>query len=231
VTAKRARKKAAQPSPKRASAARRQRNALAPTGDFAAFVGRVVAIIEDARSRVVRTVNSEMVLSYWHIGREIVEYVQRGESRAEYGEQVIEDLSAQLLARVGRGYSTRNLWYFRNFYLTYRERSPSIRAEEFRTSLVQNPKPIDAAKILHEAGAEFARGFSGRLSWTHYRALLKVSDPAARAFYEIEARGELHDRALLGPERVQTALRREVPDVPADRRGTATRVRTGPAPR
>jgi hypothetical protein len=34
------------------------------------------------------------------------------ESRAEYGEQVIEDLSAQLLARVGRGYSTRNLWYF-----------------------------------------------------------------------------------------------------------------------
>lgn len=131
---------------------------LAPTGDFAALVERVVALIEDARSRVVRTVNSEMVLSYWHIGREIVEYVQRGESRAEYGEQVIEDLSAQLLARVGRGYSTRNLWYFRDFYLTYRARAPSIRAEVFRTSLVQNSKPIDAAKILHEARAEFAQG-------------------------------------------------------------------------
>lgn len=76
----------------------------------------------------------------WHIGREIVEYVQRGESRAEYGEQVIEDLSSQLLARVGRGYSTRNLWYFRDFYLTYRERAHSIRAEVFRTSLVQNSK-------------------------------------------------------------------------------------------
>jgi hypothetical protein len=126
--------------------------------DFAAFVERVVVIIEDARSRVVRTVNSEMVLSYWHIGREIVDYVQRGESRAEYGEKVIEDLSAQLLARVGRGYSTRNLWYFRDFYLTYRERAPSSRAKVFRTSLVQNSKPIDAAKILHEAGAEFARG-------------------------------------------------------------------------
>ena len=82
MTAKRARKKAVQPSPKRTSAARRQGNALAPTGDLAALVERVVAIIEDARSRVVRTVNSEMVLSYWHIGREIVEYVQRGESRA-----------------------------------------------------------------------------------------------------------------------------------------------------
>ncbi|MCU0659591.1 MAG: PDDEXK nuclease domain-containing protein, partial [Polyangiaceae bacterium] len=103
---------------------------------------------------------------------------------------VIEALSQQLLARVGRGYSTRNLWYFRDFYLTYRERSPSIQAEEFRTSLVQDSEGIDAAKILHEAGAGSGQGFSGRLSWSHYRALLKVNDPEARAFYEIEAARE-----------------------------------------
>jgi hypothetical protein len=60
-------------------------------------------IIEEARSRVLRTVNSEMVLLNWHIGREIVEYVQRGDPRAEYGEEVIEDLSKQLQSRVGRG--------------------------------------------------------------------------------------------------------------------------------
>lgn len=130
------------------------------------------------------------MLSNWHIGREIVEYVQPGEPRAEYGKEVIEDLSRQLLTRVGKGYSARNLWYFRDFYVTYRDRAPSIRAEGFRTSLVQNSKPVDAAKMLHEAGAEFAEGFSGRLSWTHYRALLGVSDPAARAFYEIEAERE-----------------------------------------
>jgi len=166
---------------------RRRSGALALAGDFAGLVERVVAIIEGARTRVVRAVNSEMVLSNWHVGREIVEYVQRGEARAEYGEEVIEDLSHQLLARVGRGYSTRNLWYFRDFYLTYRERSAEIRTEEFRTSLVQNSKRRETAKFLHEAGAEFAQGFSSRLSWSHYRALLKVNDPAARAFYEIEA--------------------------------------------
>lgn len=190
MTAKRTRKKPAQPSPKRTTSGKKQRNAPAAIDGFKALVERVVAIIDGARSRVIRTVNSEMVLSYWHIGREIVEYVQRGDPRAEYGEQVIEDLSAQLLARVGRGYSTRNLWYFRDFYLTYRERAPSIRTEGFRTSLAQNSKPIDAVRILHEPGAEFAHGFSSRLSWTHYRALLKVSDPAARAFYEIEAERE-----------------------------------------
>jgi predicted nuclease of restriction endonuclease-like (RecB) superfamily len=170
--------------------ARRQSGAVAPTGDFATLIDRVVAIIEGARSRVVRAVNSEMVLSNWHIGREIVEYVQRGDPRAEYGDEVIEDLSKQLQLHVGRGYSARNLWYFRDFYVTFRERPPSIRAEGFRTRLVQNSKPVDAAKILHEAGAEFARGFSSRLSWSHYRALLKVPDPAARAFYEIEAEHE-----------------------------------------
>jgi len=34
--------------------------------------------------------------------------------------------------------------------------------------VVRLDKPIDAAKILHEARAEFAQGFSSRLSWTHY---------------------------------------------------------------
>jgi hypothetical protein len=88
---------------------RRQSAAFAGTRDLAALVERVVAIIEDARARVVRTVNSEMVLSYWHIGRELVEYVQRGEARAEYGKEVVEGLSRQLLTRVCKGYSARNL--------------------------------------------------------------------------------------------------------------------------
>jgi hypothetical protein len=122
MTSKRTRKMAVQPTTKKVSATRRQSGVLAPIGDFAALVERVVAIIEEARSRVLRTVNSEMVLSNWHIGREIVEYVQRGEERAEYGEQVIEDLSKQLLSRVGRGYSARNLWYFRDFVCASRSR-------------------------------------------------------------------------------------------------------------
>lgn len=95
-----------------------------------------------------------MVISNWHIGPEIVEYVQRGKPRAEYGEEVIEDLSKQLRSRVGRGYSARNLWYFRDFYVTYRERPASIRPEGFRTSLAQNSKPLATAKILHKAGPE-----------------------------------------------------------------------------
>ena len=68
------RRKAAKAEVKKVSPAVRQSPAkpIAGTRDLTALVERVVAIIEDARSRVVRTVNSEMVLAYWHIGREIV---------------------------------------------------------------------------------------------------------------------------------------------------------------
>jgi hypothetical protein len=97
--------------------------------DVAPLVERVVAIVEEARSQVVRTVNSAMVISYWHIGRELVEFVQRGAARAEYGDQVIDLIAQRLQARVGRGYSSTNLKYFRIFYQVYAARAPVIRHE------------------------------------------------------------------------------------------------------
>jgi len=121
-----ARRKQSKTSPKGVSAPRKSSSALTPTNDFAALVERVATIIEEARSRVVRTVNSELVLSYWHIGREIVDYVQRGETRAEY-EQVLERLSTTLRQRVGRGYSQRNLRNFRTFYQAFASRESVIR--------------------------------------------------------------------------------------------------------
>jgi hypothetical protein len=133
-------KKPSTGSPKMGSAQWRQSSALTSARDVAPLIERVVTILEEARSRVVRTVNSTMVLAYWHVGREIVEFVQRGAKRAEYGEQVLEALSARLRERVGRGYSIRNLRYFRSFYQAYADREPLIRDArgEFGTGLVPN---------------------------------------------------------------------------------------------
>ncbi|MDR2012816.1 MAG: PDDEXK nuclease domain-containing protein [Rhodanobacter sp.] len=177
--------------------AQRQSSTLAPTRYFAALVDRVVTIIEEARSRVLRTVNSEMVISNWHIGREIVEYVQRGDPRAEYGEEVIEDLSKQLQSRVGRGYSSTNLRYFRTFYIAYRSRRPEIR----HIGSGESGSAEDAGasgKIRHKRGGvslasldpPLLEGFSSALGWTHYRALMKVEPAMVRTFYEIEAERE-----------------------------------------
>jgi hypothetical protein len=96
-------------------------------GDVGTLLERVVAILEEARAQVVRSVNNAMVLAYWHVGRELVEFHQGGAERAGYGEQLFDHVSSQLLRRVGRGYSTTNLRYFRTFYLAYRDRAPTIR--------------------------------------------------------------------------------------------------------
>jgi hypothetical protein len=84
---------------------------------------RVVSILEEARSGVVRSVNSGMVVAYWLIGREIVLELQDGDSRAEYGSRLINELAGKLTKKYGRGFSATNLKYFRLFYSAYSEPS------------------------------------------------------------------------------------------------------------
>ncbi len=87
---------------------------------------RIVAILEEARRRVVHAVNSEMVTSYWHIGREIVQELQGGDLRAKYGQNLLAGLSERLTHRYGEGFSVTNLRYMRQFYQVYSDRSPQI---------------------------------------------------------------------------------------------------------
>ena len=70
---------------------------------------RIAAILDDARSRVARTVNTAMVHAYWLIGREIVEVEQAGAERARYGEGVVKGVAARLTAQFGKGFSLASL--------------------------------------------------------------------------------------------------------------------------
>lgn len=76
-------------------------------------------IIEDARNTVYRTANFMMIQAYWHIGRAIVEEEQNGKERADYGKQVLKQLSQKLTAKYKKGFDESNLRHMRNFYLTY----------------------------------------------------------------------------------------------------------------
>ncbi len=169
----------------------------------------VVSILEQARGNVVRAVNTNMVLAYWLIGREIVEEIQRGKGRAKYGEKVIEDLSRRLTERYGAGFSPTTLQYFRKFYLAYSERCSAIPrpmgvesadnlagqensrpsgAESSETAILRpTGRELTSPKKSYPAGDELPQGFSPQLSWSHYRALMRVESREARDFYEREA--------------------------------------------
>ncbi|VGO22540.1 PDDEXK nuclease domain-containing protein [Pontiella sulfatireligans] len=154
--------------------------------------GRVAAILEQARNNVVRAVNSNMVTAYWLIGREIVEELQEGKQRAEYGKQVVEELSTRLTERFGRGFSIANLKNFRQFYQAYPQRMDGIgypAGSQFPKGPKSCPESSESANegILFPMGIELEHGFSSQLTWSHYRALMRVKDEKARAFYECEA--------------------------------------------
>ena len=176
----------------------------APMKQPDALFDRIVTILEEARSRVVRAVNTGMVTAYWLIGREIVEELQGGEKRAEYGKELIEGLSARLTERYGKGFSERNLQVFRQFYLVFRDRitiphppgaeSSSGRKLDLSGGVSRSVETHPATEggsgstaIASPGGRELATGFSPLLSWSHYRALMRVEDSAARDFYEREA--------------------------------------------
>lgn len=83
---------------------------------------RIRKIIENARGNVVRAINTEMVVAYWHIGREIVEEEQKGKFRAGYGEAILRRLSEKLTADFGKGFDESNLRNIRYFYMCYPKR-------------------------------------------------------------------------------------------------------------
>lgn len=176
----------------------------------------VAEILEEARQRTVRSVNTYMVAAYWLIGWRIVEAEQGGETRAGYGQRIVENLSARLTQRFGRGFSVQSLWNFRELFLTYRDRTPRILSTARRESAAgllddailstvwrEFARPVQTAEFRDTSSGELsiqhhgapgsgqqlesAVGFHPNLGWSHYRALMRVENPAARRFYEEEA--------------------------------------------
>lgn len=142
---------------------------------------RIVSILDEAKSNIVKAVNSNMVIAYWLIGREIVEEVQEGKKRAEYGKHVLKELSEKLTKKYGKGYSPANLANFKQFYLVFQDKEeifyPVGRISEMEDTETQISYPV---------GRKLQITFNSNLSWSHYRALMRVSKKKARQFYEQE---------------------------------------------
>ena len=129
---------------------------------------QVSHLIAEARSHVARAVNSAMVTTYYEIGRHIVENEQNGQQRAQYGKQVLQELSARLTAEFGKGWSVETLTNCRKFFSVYSKSYP----------VVTNSQDV------------VSTGYEMRqfvLPWSHYLILMREENPATRKFYEIES--------------------------------------------
>jgi predicted nuclease of restriction endonuclease-like (RecB) superfamily len=131
------------------------------------LLDKIANIFSEARGKVVREINRAQVLAYWEIGREIIEFEQKGKIRAEYGKELIDRLSKDLTEKFGRGFSSTNLKMMRLFYQNFPIRQ-TLSDES------QKPQTLSSK-------------FEPMLSWSHYCELLKVEETLARSFYEQEA--------------------------------------------
>ena len=89
------------------------------TSEMSPIVEEIKTVMETARSNVTRQVNSELLNTYWNIGRIICEYEQSNPERADYGKQTLKELAKILTKEFGKGFSRANLYNMRLFYLTY----------------------------------------------------------------------------------------------------------------
>lgn len=85
------------------------------------FLGDVRTIIEQGRSQAYAAAGTCAILTYWNVGRRIVEEQLHGEARAQYGTRLIQNLSEELMPLYGSNYSKRNLDYYRKFYLCFND--------------------------------------------------------------------------------------------------------------
>lgn len=134
-----------------------------------------INLIQYARKVAVKQVNLVQLMTYYSLGRWIVEEQQQGENRAQYGKKVIKNLSAALTEQFGRGFSADTLENARKFYLNYQER---ISETVFRKFAVEKSEAVFR---------EFEESSPFVLSWSHYLQLMRIKNNDERRFYEIEA--------------------------------------------
>ena len=184
---------------KRAAVTKAKRDGLAP------LIAEVRHLVQSARRGVASVVDTFQVLTNFEIGRRIVEHEQQGETRAEYGAELLAELSVRLSQEFGRGFSPVNLSHMRRFYLTWQHRVHIFQqpTEKLASTTIPQP-PVDQLQIAQKPAGQLVTGeiFQSpteklapkpsrespfTLSWTHYVELLPIKDPDERSFYEIEA--------------------------------------------
>ncbi len=153
----------------------------------------VKTLITAAQQNVVRNVNTTMLLTYFEIGKMIVEEKLQGRDRAGYADETLKNLSIDLTREFGRGYSKSNLEYMSIFYQIYQSRVTSIaqttsgqlkntsQKRIAQTASGQLKSNIKSEKIPSQ------NSFLISLSWSHYVQLIKIKNDDERNFYEIES--------------------------------------------
>jgi len=166
------------------------------------FVADIRQIIDTAQKTAYHLADLTLVRRNWLLGQRIAKEELGGADRAEYGAEIIKNLSRVLTAEYGKGFDASNLYKFVQFYKMFPQifHAVSGKSTEERGNrildaphLKSDDTNLDAMRLNSETTSSeltISFGHSPRLSWTHYRILLQVTDREARDWYAKEAAQE-----------------------------------------
>ena len=83
------------------------------------LITQIGSLLQSGRQQAAQTVNTILVQTYWYIDQHIVEFEQKGDLKAEYGSQLLDNLSKDLALSYGKGFSRSNLFQIRLFYIKF----------------------------------------------------------------------------------------------------------------
>jgi predicted nuclease of restriction endonuclease-like (RecB) superfamily len=147
----------------------------------------IKTLVEQSKQELYVIANTTLTETYFHIGRLIVEYEQRGSNRAAYAKETLINLSAKLTNALGKGFSVDNLENMRKFYVVYKEDylkyiGKNQKSEPLVRKLKNSSKSETLSRKLDLS--------SFKLSWSHYIFLTNIENSIERKFYTIEAIAE-----------------------------------------
>lgn len=144
------------------------------------FLESLKQIVHSARGIAYASINYAQVQANWLLGQRIVEQMQKGKERAEYGAYIVKLASKALTEEFGKGYSETNIRSFRLFYLTFSDL-------QIQQTLSAESQSNTVQVLSEQPKALIQQTLSARLSWSHFERLMRVEDVKARDWYMKEA--------------------------------------------
>ncbi|UAM97445.1 PDDEXK nuclease domain-containing protein [Polaribacter litorisediminis] len=140
------------------------------------FITEIKDIIQQAKKQVYNSVNTAMVVSYWLIGKRIVEEEQSGAERADYGKFIVQSLSETLTKEFGSGFSKRSLWEYRQFYTVFSA-----------DDMTRTMSALSVPNNTNNNEIQIVRTLFAQLSWSHIRLIMRLTNNKAKNYYIKEA--------------------------------------------
>ena len=155
------------------------------------FVEDIKQIVATAKTQAYRAVNLMQVASNWLLGWRIVEQMQHGQERAEYGAYAIKLASTALTEEFGEGYSVQSLKFYRQFYLTFKDLQIGStvwsQSQDKKGSTVWSESSTAISQTTSDLLIKIQQTLPAELTWSHFKRLMRVDDEKARLWYMQEA--------------------------------------------